>query len=357
MDLTTAKSASERILAYISSMNESGPVLYQPSVTKLQSIGDNCGLVSDIVDSYLSKCTNKKKGIQNISDAVNQSYKLRQFVFDLCSSDSSLSSDTTSSLVRLKSICSDIVTAISEVMVSEDDDFDRMASIQNQLNEIKSMIQSINKSDSFTSNDNCEESSSDEPDVVEFEEISKTTRRKARTDYTNVMKEVSMKRTGITPVDLCMKLISDWYTTRFLSEDKSFHYDMKKIPKWIGGIVLAFNESFVAGTYYEFTTSFNQWLTDVKISGSKYSLPYDIFIRMKNCDKSLCTLNAAVMWDILLDIGLNKISDKQPYQLYLSEDTVYQWISEVDPDTLDNYKSYKEDPSILERLGFHKEVI
>lgn len=370
MDLTTAKSASIRLLAYISSMNESGPVLYQPSVAKLQSIGDNCGLVSDIVDSYLSKCTNKKKGIQNISDAVNQSYKLRQFVFDLCSSESSLSNDTTSALIRLRSICSDIVSSISEVLGSDEDDSDRIISIQNQLNEIKTMIQSI----STRGNDNVEnldnrhcaidvdsaidaDASIDESYGSESEEISKTTRRKARSDYNNIMKEMSEKRTGIKPVDICIKLISDWYTTRFLINDKNFHYDMKKIPSWIGGIVLAFNESFAAGTYYEFTTSFNQWLTDVKISGSKYSLPYDIFIRIKNRDKSLCTLHAAVMWDILLDSGFNKISDKQPYQLYLSEDTIYQWISEVDPDTLDDYENYRENPSILDRLRFHKEVI
>ena len=363
MDLTTAKSASIRLLAYISSMNESGPVLYQPSVAKLQSIGDNCGLVSDIVDSYLSKCTNKKKGIQNISDAVNQSYKLRQFVFDLCSSESSLSSDTTSSLIRLRSICSDIVSSISEVLGSDEDEFDRMSSIQTQLNEIKAMIQNIHKEtadgqDTLDDRENTidDNNTTDESYGSESEEISKVTRRKARSDYNSAMKELSTKRTGIKPVDTCIKLISDWYTTRFLINDKNFHYDMKKIPSWIGGIVLAFNESFAAGTYYEFTTSFNQWLTDVKISGSKYSLPYDIFIRIKNRDKSLCTLHAAVMWDILLDSGFNKISDKQPYQLYLSEDTIYQWISEVDPDTLDDYENYRENPSILDRLGFHKEV-
>lgn len=364
MDLTTAKSASIRLLAYISSMNESGPVLYQPSVAKLQSIGDNCGLVSDIVDSYLSKCTNKKKGIQNISDAVNQSYKLRQFVFDLCSSESSLSSDTTSSLIRLRSICSDIVSSISEVIGSDEDEFDRMSSIQTQLDEIKAMIQNIHKEtadgqDTLDDRENTidDNNTTDESYGSESEEISKVTRRKARSDYNSAMKKLSTKRTGIKPVDTCIKLISDWYTTRFLINDKNFHYDMKKIPSWIGGIVLAFNESFAAGTYYEFTTSFNQWLTDVKISGSKYSLPYDIFIRIKNRDKSLCTLHAAVMWDILLDSGFNKISDKQPYQLYLSEDTIYQWISEVDPDTLDDYENYRENPSILDRLGFHKEVI
>ena len=364
MDLTTAKSASIRLLAYISSMNESGPVLYQPSVAKLQSIGDNCGLVSDIVDSYLSKCANKKKGIQNISDAVNQSYKLRQFVFDLCSSDSSLSSDTTSSLIRLRSICSDIVSSISEVIGSDEDEFDRMSSIQTQLNEIKTMIQNIHKEssddqDTLDDRDSTiyDNNTTDESYGSESEEISKAARRKARSDYNSAMKELSTQRTGIKPVDMCIKLISDWYTTRFLMNDKNFHYDMKKIPSWIGGIVLAFNESFAAGTYYEFTTSFNQWLTDVKISGSKYSLPYDIFIRTKNRDKSLCTLHAAVMWDILLDNGFNKISDKQPYQLYLSEDTIYQWISEVDPDILDDYENYRENPSILDRLGFHKEVI
>ena len=76
----------------------------------------------------------------------------------------------------------------------------------------------------------------------------------------------------------------------------------------------------------------------------------------KKKDSKLCTLQAAVIWDILYDNGLKLICDRSPYKLYPANDTIYMWIADVDPDMLDDYVNYKYDNTVLTKLGLTKEV-
>ena len=370
MDLTTARNASYKLLNFLSQLSESEPKLYRSSIDKIKSIGEDCEAVSEIANSLLSKTKFTRSGIHTTADAVRGAFKLRQFVCSLSASDEFDYRDQKQKLESIYRACESTMSCISDMLGYEfelTDDSSNKLSVESKLDEIIHILKGESHySELFSESEHSELSHNDLEVAASVEspvsmpsiskEITREDRKAAKHKYCEFINAFEKTNISNSVADRCKKLLCHWYRIRFMQADKSFNYDMKQIPDWMAAIVMVFASHVKDGTEEAFITSFYDWLEEVNDHGSKYSVPFEIFEPYKKKDSKLCTLQAAVIWDILYDNGLKLICDRSPYKLYPANDTIYMWIADVDPDMLDDYVNYKYDNTVLTKLGLTKEV-
>lgn len=289
----------------------------------------------------------------NIDSAEKSIRKLHAYVKDLADNKPKMYQKSRTRLKELAEVSKDIVVLLSDILqdeaLAEDTvEFGSDASITSVLDYMQNQINQIRN---FTGGNTSKS--------VKQEKSSTGSGSKKQTmrDYRTVMEKISEVDFKYDCVSRCAKLLWDWFNARFIItvHNTGFKYNMKRFPIWIRNIVVMYGRAIRDNNYLEFDTKFHIWianLVDNPNVENNYAIPYDVYEFEKSMQPGDMSLEAVVLWDILVDGGLSELCTKIKDDLYLSDDSVYNLCSEKNPSVLDSYANYVDHPEILSTLGW-----
>lgn len=289
MDIYSAESHVKRLLSYVESIADEKPRMYEKSKNRLRDLADTCNQVVLVISEILQD--------EVLSDDGEE--------FDSTSSD------------------------MEELL----------SSMEDQLMKLREFT-STGSSQSLSSSSNASSSRVDKKHVI--------------SDYKKCLMSASDDYIGCVYADECAEMLWTWFNTRFYQtiSGSSFRYNMKKFPVWVRDFVIVYSKSVHDGCSEDFMNDFRRWINLIKTTDArnKYAVPYPVYQFGKSIDANYLTLEAVVMWDMLLDKGLLDLCSNDEF--YLDEYCVYNLVAEHSPDKLDSYVDYKHDASILNLLGW-----
>lgn len=270
-------------------------------------------------------------------------------------------------------MCHQVISSISEIVQEEvmqsdeegstfDRDSDILAAVVSMQKEIDRLKQFVSYSLPPSSTESTDTSSitktSYQPSKISKAKIPSQVRKSMLSEYISCMKSSVDKCKGeYIEAEECLKLLHRWMYSRFFKSSEkfpNFRYNIRRIPMWVRDIVIVYGKHVSLGTSDEFVHKFNEWCDDLEYSenSTNFSVPYEIYRVNKNPQTSDISLTSVVLWDILLDYGLSElcVSDDK-YQLYLSENMMYDMCRELNPSELDMYVDYKSDTDILTKCN------
>ena len=293
MDLYSAESHVKKLLKYVEDLAGKQSKVYSKSRTRLRDVADTCNKVVEIISSILQEEALAEDEVEFGSD---------------------------SNIVAVLDEMQDKISQIRRFAGAE----------EGQV--IEQPVQNTLPSASF-SND----------------------RRKAMRAYKDCLMKLSLVDFNYEPAGRCAKILWTWFDTRFLKtvQGTGFKYNMKRFAPWIRNFVIVYGKCIRDGTSLAFEDSFQRWIesiitTDAK---NKYAVPYEIYDLDRTIPPQDLSLEAVVIWDMLLDYGLSDICTSQKDDLYLDEYSMYDLCSELSPEILDDYTDYKAHPELVEKLG------
>lgn len=172
--------------------------------------------------------------------------------------------------------------------------------------------------------------------------------------YGQVLRRVSEVDLGYDSVNRCSDILWSWFNSRFfLNTNPQFKYDVYNVHNWVRDIVVSYSSSLVSGDADRFISEFTNWCKSLSTSptGNRFALPYPIYRVGQSPNVSDATLTSAVIWDILLDGGLNALCTTDPFDPYLNADSVFQFCVSLYPESLNDYVDYKQDSRVLKIAG------
>lgn len=303
----------------------------------------------------------------DINSAEKNIKKLLAYVQDLADTKPKMYQKSRGRLKEMADTCKEVVTLISEILQDETlrDDEVEFGSDPNIASELNSMQDKILQIRSFAGVETVEPVSDTATelnavtaqDVVGFSNktASPIAKRQILRKYKEVMRKVSTFDFRYDSVYRCAKLLWDWFETRFVKTvyGSDFKYNMKRFPTWIRDIVTMYGKAIRDGEYVELDNKFRLWidsLTDSDSGDIKYAVPYIVYEFEKSMSPDDMSLEAVVLWDILMDCGLSELCTSVAGDYYLKEDAVYDLCSTLNPGVLDRYVNYVDHPEILSEL-------
>lgn len=294
MDINSAEKSIKKLLAYAQDLADSKPRMYQKSRDRLKELADTCMEVVTVI----------------------------------------------SSVIQDEALAEDIAEFNSEPTPNI---ADAIHSMQEQLDQLRNFagVSSVPVPVESTTTSN--NSSKSKKGVL----------RK----YTEVFQNIAMVDFKYDAISKCAKFLWYWFDTRFRTTVRTsgFRYSMKKFPTWVRDIVLMYGKAIRDNTYMELDKNVRSWVDGLLVesdSPNLYSIPYDLY----QFERDLCaedmSLEAVVLWDILLDNGLSGLCTRSTDDFMLNEDMVYNLCSELNPSVLDSYADYNGHPEILISLGW-----
>ena len=110
---------------------------------------------------------------------------------------------------------------------------------------------------------------------------------------------------GYTEINDCAKLIHYWYSTRMLHMSTNHRaYNIAQLPNWICYIILMYGKYHANGQAQFFINTLKKWCDDANNDFSnKYAIPKDITNLVKSSYVNDYTLDALIIYDILMEQG------------------------------------------------------
>lgn len=281
----------------------------------------------------------------NIYSAESHVKKLLDYVTDLADTRPHMYAKSKYRLQDLADTCSVIVDLISEILqdrlLEEDEsEFDNHtdSSVKNALESMQTHITQLND---FTTNK--PKSAMSNNSVVES----------YYTCLQKVRNNVDSYEIGYVQVKRCIDILLRWLDVRFIKYNTEvFRFNAKRIKLWVRDFVIMYCYSITTNTDNAYYQDVMTWLDAINES-STYAVPYDIYRFDKSPSAEYMTLDAAVMWDILYDTGLDAIcTDDRSDAYYPTSDSIYNLCVTLNPDILNTYKYYAEYPDIINRLNW-----
>ena len=273
--------------------------------------------------------------------------KLLAYVQSLADTKPRMYGKSKERLKEVAMICKQIIFVISEIVQEEVlcDDISEFGESNSEVNAVlDEMQEQLAKLREFTSYDDKQDSSTTTSKLKPVE------RKRIIKAYRLALKKVAEADSGFECADECAKMLYDWFEVRFIKTSSSgFRYNIRRIPGWIRDFVMLYGYAVHDGSRSEFKSRFYSWLDDIRNSESqsRYAVPYDVYQFNRSPDADKVSLEAAVIWDIMLDNGLSDICSNDPDSLMLEDDAVYTLCCELDLNKMDNYSNYREDPKVL----------
>ena len=119
--------------------------------------------------------------------------------------------------------------------------------------------------------------------------------------YKSVFREASQMDFGYVEVNECAQLLDHWITQRFSGDNPNFKYQIKQLPIWATFIVIAYGKYHASGHSALFVQEFNSWCDKLDDDASNcWALPYNVFNMTKTIDPNNFTVDAMVLYDLLI---------------------------------------------------------
>lgn len=296
----------------------------------------------------------------DIHSAKKYVEKLLTYVEDVSSKDAKLYTKSKDRLKEIADTCNYVVTVISDILQEEvlKDDTGEFAKSSKSLDEaLGNMEYQISKVHQFTTPTYNLNSSNPanlvkaSENVAEQSALSASVRRKVLTSYHENLSSLSNMDSPYVFANRCAKLIWTWFDIRFYKTigGSSFKYNIRRFPEWLQSIVIMYGKAIHTNSIASFEYEFQSWVDAIQTTESrnKYAIPYTIYEFCKSNDPSSLTLDAVVLWDILLDYGLDKLCTSDKQDLYLDQYSVYNLCDKLNPSILEQYCDYSNHPEIF----------
>lgn len=290
----------------------------------------------------------------DIYSAENAIKKLLTYVEDLADTKPRMYGKSKDRLKDIASTCNKVVEAISDILEEEalkDDsvEFGQTSSIVDMVGNMRNRLDRVQE---FT------DGAAAVKPVTDSDSLSSSTKRAALRTYRTCLFNLSNHHSDYQFADRCAKLIWTWFDVRFLKTvyNTQFRYSIKRFSDWIEAIVILYGQAIHDNCVGEFEANFQNWISSIINTDAKdkYAIPYNVYAFCKDPDPSVITLDAVVLWDILLDNGLRDLCTPAKDDLYLNEYAVYDICDTYNPSMLDNYCDYSTHRELISSLNWRK---
>ena len=295
----------------------------------------------------------------DIYSAEAQVKKLLEYVTSLSESQSKMYKKTKVRLNDLASTCSQVVEVISRILqeraLEENDsdsefgghaDVDIMGALANMQMQIDTLHRFV-----LPPKDEFEHS-----EISTKSDLTSAVRKRVFSDYKSALRGCAVSASPYPAVVELSDVLWTWFRARFvnsLNVDSGFRYNIRRWPEWIKDIVVMYGYSIDNNSTTEFVQEFKSWCNELSFStaNAKYAVPFNIYQFDKHPESDKLSVTAVILWDMLLDSGLSKISaETKGSDLYPSASAIYDMCEQLAPEVLDSYRHYKTDASIDRRF-------
>lgn len=120
--------------------------------------------------------------------------------------------------------------------------------------------------------------------------------------YRTVFAQAAETDFGYAEVNECAQLLNYWLVRRFSGFNPSFKFQTKQLPVWAAFVVIAYGKYHSIGESIQFVQDFKEWCDGLDDDTSNcWALPYNVFNMTKIIDQSNFTLDAMVIYDLLIN--------------------------------------------------------
>ena len=320
----------------------------------------------------------------DINSAEKSLKKLLTYATDLANTKPKLYQKSRDRLIDLVATCNEIVTLISSVLQEETmftevnefsstakttnpDIFTALDTMQAQIDQIRSFAKLTDAPTLVGTQQagTCISGVTSKPSNIipitnQVNSASGSSSKKSiLKSYTSAISHVADIKFHHKEVSCCANLLWYWFDNRFIVNGRSdgFVYNMKRFPTWIRDIVILYGNAIHDKSYHKFDQTFRSWVDKLSSTDCKYAVPFEVYEFGKSIDASKLTLDAVVLWDILVDSGLSDICTQSTDDSYLSTYSVYDLCSKLNPELLNDYRNYLEYPEMIDvLLGWEKVI-
>jgi hypothetical protein len=170
--------------------------------------------------------------------------------------------------------------------------------------------------------------------------------------YKAVFREASTTDFGYIEVNECAGLLDYWITRRFSGINPNFKYQIKQLPIWATFIVIAYGKYHSIGYSAKFVAEFKEWCDSLDDDVSNcWALPYSIFNMTKIIDPSNFTVDAMVIYDLLVDGCLYSLME---IKIPMDSSYVAKLVKEYQPDKAYEVRTrFAKQKELIEALSLH----
>ena len=327
MNLASAGNAITNIVNALEKIEVGPRGLYKSSQEKITNIKSSAMQIIELCDKLVPSSDNADDTSTSDSQ-IGSSVDSRQSISGL------QAENLAELLANLQSTCN----VIEQVLTNQSDDTSTQNSndLPSVISEVSEEIsQGVQKHIAETTSSNCD---SPVPAISSNSNISKSARRQAMAIYADVLSKFDNLDTGYSKVDKCGKLLSDWFSKRFNDYSPNFKYNIAMIPKWTGDIVCCYAYYDSIHKLDHFLNQFYSWLSKLSADTVSYAIPYVVYdySHMPNSNEKY-PVSALLIWDILLDAGLELCTRDLPCKLQIDRDLVLSKLRFYHHDTIDRY--------------------
>lgn len=148
--------------------------------------------------------------------------------------------------------------------------------------------------------------------------------------YRTVFSQASKTDFGYIEVNECAELLNYWMVRRFSGFNSNFKYQIKQLPVWATFIIIAYGKYLSTGNRAKFISEFKVWCDSLDTDTNNcWALPYNIFNMTKVIDPSNFTVEAMVIYDILISGCLYQLND---IKIPMDSSYIAKLVKEYQPD-------------------------
>lgn len=127
--------------------------------------------------------------------------------------------------------------------------------------------------------------------------------------YKSVFSKAANMDFGYVEVNECAEILSYWAEHRFSGFNPNFKFQIKQLPIWATFIIIAYGKYHSVGFSSKFVAEFKSWCDGLDDINNCWALPYNVFNMTKVIDGNNFTLDAVVIYDLLIDGCLYQLTD------------------------------------------------
>ena len=182
-------------------------------------------------------------------------------------------------------------------------------------------------------------------------EIKKLTGETLRT-YREVFNQATQHDFGYIEVNECAGLLDYWMIHRFSGINPNFKFQIKQLPVWASFIVIAYGRYHSLGYTQKFVEDFKLWCDSLDDDDSNcWALPYNIFSMTKVIDPGNFTIDAMVIYDLLIDGSLYQLMD---IKVPMNSAFIVKFLKDYRPDTEHDVRTrFIKQNNLIEKIGLH----
>ena len=172
--------------------------------------------------------------------------------------------------------------------------------------------------------------------------------------YTAVFDQASKYDFGYLEVNECAQLLDLWINRRFSGFNPNFKFQIKQLPIWATFIVIAYGKYQSIGESTKFVKDFKKWCNSLDDDTSNcWALPYNVFNMTKVINPNNFTVNAMIIYDILINGCLYQLIDGKT-KIPMDSSYIAKLVKEYQPECARDVRTrFTRQGELIESICLH----